>query len=85
VNSNYQEIDFKFGKVTAIAPQSDVLSVSFSDILEYYMNYDLSAGDLLNITALSWTGAKYYNQGIESMHAHAKDPLLRMDKNWEIL
>jgi uncharacterized protein (DUF2164 family) len=53
--------------------------------LENYVDYDLTAGEILNITTLSWTGAKYYNQGIESLHAHAKDPLLRMDKDWEIL
>jgi hypothetical protein len=72
---------FEFRKAKAIAPQTNVLTVQFVETLGNYIDYELTIGDALNITTVFWTGAKNYNHGIESLHAHAKDPLPRMDKD----
>jgi hypothetical protein len=85
VSTKYPEVYFEFGSITNIVPQTSVLTVSFKATLENYIEYALSPGDLLNVTTISWTGTNYYKQGIESLHAHARDPKLRRDRDWEIL
>jgi hypothetical protein len=85
VEKYYPAVYNEDGIIKKIAPHTNVLKTSFKGTLEDYVDYDLSAGDCLDITTLGYATTQYLEKGVNSLDQQVDDPDFKKAKDWGIL